>query len=569
MRRGTGADVAVLVADDGRADFGSYVRELLSLEGISPVQLALEGLDFGVLPRRVVTAADLPLTIEEAEALRAHVERGARLLLLAPAPHAGRVFGFAPTWESVLGGYLRLQVPSFPNVPLQVHGALRRLVPPGGAEVLGTLFGDRDGSLGGDPAIVRTRVGDGELIVFLYDLARSVALTRGGDPRRVLHHGNGVEPGWRASDMFAGFLDPECARVPQADLQCHLLRMLLVAPLHEPVGVPFLWYFPAGAPTALLLSSDDDYSTPEQFDELRACLRRYGARTTHYLMADTFLAAEHKAELEAEGDSFSLHPMHREPLARTWKQTLEETRAAFVSRFGCEPGPSIRNDSVAWQGYVDSARWNAECGFSWDGNFLSVGERAPHYMTGGGLPLRFVDSSGDVLSLWQLPAHYGDDTVLGDAYYSLRLSTPTAIDVIGGMLKANADSHHSMLCLIIHPVSFAQYSSDLWSGVLAEAARLDIPRLSLDEFAAFWERRREVEITASEASDSGYEWRVRVPSGCDDLSLLLPASRSVRVSWNGESADVESRTIDGVEHATVWLPPTAGEWVLSVDLVAS
>jgi hypothetical protein len=81
---------------------------------------------------------------------------------------------------------------------------------------------------------------------------------------------------------------------------------------------------------------------------------------------------------------------------------------------------------------------------------------------------------------------------------SLGLSDAAAIKLICARLVANTDSYHSVVSsLTNHPVSFAEYSSGAWEGGLHEAARLEIPRFSVDELSSYWERRQREGITVS------------------------------------------------------------------------
>jgi hypothetical protein len=557
-------DIALLVSGDGTQDFGGYTEALLRMEGLRVGQIPLEVFDVGALPSRIVVASDLPLTLPEAEALRGRAEAGARLVFLAPNPFFATAFGFTPTYRSDVDGYLRLRVPSFTDEPLQFHAALRHLTPPAGAEVLAEVCDSTPAyAPTGAPAIVRVLIGRGEAVFFLYDLPRSIAQTRQGDPRRAGLHGNHVDLGWRAADMFSDFLAPDCSRLPQADIQCHLLRHLLAAPLAgEPVGVPSLWTFPNDAPTAILLTSDDDWSTPAQFDALHECLRRRGATITYYLVPDTIVTPERKAQWEAEGDTFSIHAVHHEPLVRTWRDTIRKHRASYHERFAEEPGPSIRNHAIPWVGYVRGAHWNLETGFRWDANFFACPPTTMHYMTGSGLPLPFVDVTGEMIPVWQQPCQYSDETTLaaGGFAFSLNLSTEEGIATVTGLMRANAEEHHSMLCINTHPVSFALYSGAMWDAVLAEAERLGVPRMSLEAFARFWEQREKVEIGAAEPGPDGWSWQLRTPEGSGSVSVLLPSPASARLAWSDGAPVVASRrVINGVDYALVRLPSTAGE----------
>ena len=560
-----GAEVTLIVAGDGREDFGLYTAELLRMEGIS---VSVHSLDDGLpalLPDVVVLAADLPLTRPEAATLRSHAEAGGRLVFLAPHPHGAEEFGFAPTYRAGVDGFLRITCLGLPSEPMQFHAALRHMAAPVEAQVVAQVCTD-DASHAptGEPAVVRLPLGGGEAWFFLVDLPRSVARTRQGDPRRSGLHGNHVAPGWRPADMFAGFLAPECAATPQADLQCHLLRHAVCSPAVDG-GVPWLWPFPDDAPTALLLSSDEDWSTPAQFEALHDALGRYDARITWYLVPDTCITPERFDAWRAEGHAFSIHPVLEEPLARTWKPTIASHRAGFRERFGVEPGPSVRNHAIAWAGYVGGARMNAALGFTWDANYFTCPPRTWHYMTGGALPLPFVDVTGEVIPIRQLPAQFSDETTLaaGGFEFSLGLQEDEAVELITGLLRANAERYHSLLCVNTHPISFAAYSRGLWERVLAEARRLAIPRMSLEGYAEFWEARQQVEVGPATPTETGWTRIVQVPDGVASVSLMAPGVKGGLFEWDGAQATAGEREVFGVRHATLRIPGEAGAHTLT------
>ncbi len=571
-----GADVTLIVASDGREDFGLYTSELLRMEGVA---VTVRGLGDGLpalLPGVVVLASDLPLTRPEADLLHRHAEAGGRLVFLAPHPHGAEEFGFAPTYRTSVEGFLRMTWPGLPPEPMQFHAALRHMVIPANGRVVAQVCtGDASHTPTGEPAIVRLPLGLGEAWFFLYDLPRSIAWTRQGDPRRSGLHGNHVAPGWRPADMFAGFLAPECAATPQADLQCHLLRHAICSPpMHvdgpEDGGVPWLWPFPDDAPTVLLLSSDEDWSTPEQFEALHDALGRYDARITWYLVPETCITPERFDAWRGEGHTFSIHPVLEEPLARTWEPSIARHRAEFRERFGVEAGPSVRNHAIPWVGYVTGARINAALGFMWDANYFTCPPRTWHYMTGGALPLPFVDVTGEVIPILQLPAQFSDETTLAASGYefSLGLQEDEAVESVIGLLRANAERYHSLLCVNTHPVSFAGYSRGLWERVLAEAQRLAVPRMSLEGYAEFWETRQKVEVGPATPTKAGWTRRVTVPDGAASVSLIVPGASGGRFEWDGVPSDVGTREVFGVPHAVVRLPEVRGACVLAWRSVA-
>lgn len=560
----------LLLADEERHpfNFGPYTAQLLQLEGLGwpetlePRRISPETLRHA--PARILVA-NTPLGVEQARALREAVATGRMLVAFLPSPELAAAFGLEPTYRTDIGGYLRIRVPGFPDEAMQFHGPLRHFRLPEEAEV---LIEQADSSAErrrtGEAAAIRLPVGAGEAIFFLYDLPQSVALTRQGDPRRISLHSNMVTPGWRAADMFVEHLDCERAHLPQADLQCHLLRHLLTDRKKEYPPLPWLWYFPHDAETVLLVSSDDDWSTREQFDALLACARRYDVRITFYLVDETVVTPEMRAAWAAQGHTFSIHPNLNNPPEWTWRETVAAHRRAFCERFGMEPGSSVRNHAIPWVGWVRGGAWMQEAGFTWDSNFFTCPPRTRYYMTGSGLPCPLVDLDGAVLHIMEQPAQFSDETTLaaGGFPFSLNLGVEEAIEIITGQMRANADAFHSLLCINTHPVSFATYSRPLWEAVFAFARDNGIPRLALEEWTGFWERRRRVGIGAAEKVKGGWEWKVTALEGTEPIRLLLPEGPT-QVTWNGAPVETQRRIVHGRNYLSTVVPP--GENILAVS----
>lgn len=551
----------LLVRDAARRHMnaGSYAAELLRLEGLPDARvLAPTGLCAGPpwRPGTRVLVADAPLTAREAGALCERVAEGHLLAAFLPGAALLGALGLEPTWSTRLGGRLRVRLDGWRDLSLRFHGPLLGARPPADAEVIA----DDDA---GAPAIVRLALGRGQALLFLYDLPRSVALSRQGDPARLDGSANRVWPGWRAADLFVDHQDLDLARVPHADLQCHLLRHLLAAwPASDDSAppLPWLWYFPGDADTVLVLTSDDDWSTRDQFEELIACARAADATITFYLVADTQVTPADRERWTAAGHTFSIHPAIEEPAARTWRSSVRRHRRSFEARFGAPPGPSIRLHAVPWVGYARAAEWDLAAGFRWDASFFTCPPCTRHYMTASGLPCPFITEMGRVVPAFQQPAQYSDETTLGAGGmpFTLGLTAPRAAAIVTADVAANAQRHHSALCVNMHPVSFADYSRALWEPVLADAAARGAPRMALEHWAAFWESRRAVRISPAERMPNGWTWRVSAPPSAVKHRMMLAGRHAgaplQELAWDGVSAVATRRVVHDVEHLSVPVP---------------
>src|SRR5690606_30849564 len=122
------------------------------------------------------------------------------------------------------------------------------------------LYSSRDASTG-QPAVTIADVGQGRASMFSYDLARSIAMTRQGNPASadVDTDGDGAV---RSIDIYKDWIDLERSHVPQADMQVRLLTRLIEAVSRRPVAR--LWYFPGTAPS-VLVPTGDAHANPQSY----------------------------------------------------------------------------------------------------------------------------------------------------------------------------------------------------------------------------------------------------------------------------------------------------------------
>ena len=114
---------------------------------------------------------------------------------------------------------------------MQFHGTADRYTPNGAATVA-TLYSDATTATS-NPAVTLNSVGSngGQAAAFTYDLARSVVLTRQGNPALAGQERDGFSP-IRSDDQFFGGALPDWVNlakvaIPQADEQQRLLANLV------------------------------------------------------------------------------------------------------------------------------------------------------------------------------------------------------------------------------------------------------------------------------------------------------------------------------------------------------
>ena len=144
---------------------------------------------------------------------------------------------------------------------LQFHGTADHYTL-SGATSLGTLYSTATTPTA-YPAIVRYNRGSGQVVIFTFDLARSIILMRQGNPAWAGQEGDGTT-GIRASDMFVGrsgqpnWIDNSKLLIPQADEQMHVLTHAIEQLNAAQLPLPRLWYFPNNIKGALIMTGDSE-----------------------------------------------------------------------------------------------------------------------------------------------------------------------------------------------------------------------------------------------------------------------------------------------------------------------
>ncbi|MDE0463242.1 MAG: hypothetical protein OXH93_12570, partial [Caldilineaceae bacterium] len=373
------------------------------------------------------------------------------------------------------------------------------------------------------PAVVSTRVGRGAAVLFAYDLPYTVARLRQGNPDHVDLCFAGLDGIYRPSELFVGQLPPEKMLIPQADLHTALLARLI----EELAPRPRLWYYPqAGQTSALIMTSDDDWSTLPQFEALLDGLRRRQARCTFYVVPNTNLTRDHIEAWEAEGHTFSVHPALKADTVRTMK--IEEPQSALVGPMLAEnieryqrefgrPVRTVRQHAVRWRGYVDAARDLADLGVRMDLNYIAVSPFLG-YMCGSGRPLRFVDEAGALIDCFQQPTHWTEECLIHPEFvFSFKWPVERALEETGAIIRRAARRYYTPVALNSHPVSFATYSGPLIEGNWDTAVAEGMPILSADDWLDWTESRDQLRITLDAEGGT-----LHAASPLPAATLLLP-----------------------------------------------
>jgi hypothetical protein len=494
---------------DPTSSFSHYLRELLAVEGFAAFEETMldhlgEALaahpDGVVLPR-------MQLPLDVADQLSRYVRSGGRLVALHPDGCLVKALGLLPGYVNVTDGVLTFErsdlLGGLPLDPVQIVIPAARWSAGSGTdtEVLGTVSAPTD-PFSHHPALWHVRLGAGEVVLFAFDLAKSVSRLRHGNPDLADMPNEVFDHITRPSDLFRGQLDPRQATVPQADI----LTAVLGRAVETLIPQPRLWYYPAAAQRSVFIqTSDDDWSTIAQFETMLDVLKQYDATCTFYVVDQSQLTSDHMERWEQDGHVFSVHPATRvdvegrpptDESQRFWvpdmvRDNVERHRAQYG-----RPVNTIRNHAIRWIGYMDLARLHVELGIRGEANYFAMGVILSGYLTGSGRLAPFVDQTGEVIDHLQIASHWTEEILVSDAHgFSERWLPSRAREYTNGIISRSIGRYHNPTVINSHPVSFATYSRPLIESNWKTAREGGVPIISADAWVSFTDERRAISMS--------------------------------------------------------------------------
>jgi peptidoglycan/xylan/chitin deacetylase (PgdA/CDA1 family) len=556
----------VLVQDGQReSTYGRYAGEILRTEGLNWYQIEpFENQDAAQLSNfAAVILAPSILTGRQVEELVRYVENGGILICFRPCLRLGEALGLQPTYVAQMNGYVRLDVAhaicaGLCGDALQMHGIGDRWNIPEGSPLtaVARMSGTRDGAPDA-PWLIAGSHGKGRVCMCASDLPAVVAAIRQGDVDRANTLSGGLDGIYRPSELFIGHLDRECAHLPQADVYTALLANAIDWLIAHPI--PRLWYYPEPTQrSVLVMTSDDDWSTPKQFETMIEALEKRRGTCTFFLVPGSHLSKQQVDQWSERGHAFSCHPdfsainssavqdhqayrsFGLDEQILLFSDMVQGSLQEIQDTFGVDVR-TIRQHAIRWQGYIEAARALEAARVELETNYYSIQPFAASYMTGSGRPMRFVDQDGEIINVFQQPTMISEDTTIGTHSFAPHWSTAFVLERVAGVMDENLSTYYTGLTVNIHPVSFADYAQELAEGIWDLAYERSIPIVSADEWLRFTRARYSVQMKDVEWARDKLRFALELPSsGPQELPLL-----TVACSTHGHY--VENVTLNAIE----------------------
>jgi N,N-dimethylformamidase beta subunit-like protein/uncharacterized protein DUF4082/Big-like domain-containing protein/K319-like protein/purple acid phosphatase-like protein len=576
----------ILVVGSTANPFGRYLGEILSAEGLDEYKVTdISNVTASVLGNYdVVVLGDMPLTASQATMFSAWVNGGGHLVAMSPDHQLATLLGLTVTGGTLDDGYLKVDTSAPPgtgitSATMQFHGRAERYSL-SGAHAIATLYSDATTATS-SPAVTTNDVGGsgGEAAAFTYDLARSVVETRQGNPAWSGQERDGVTP-IRSDDLFygnaAGDAHPDWVNlskvaIPQADEQQRLLANVVTQMTSDQMPLPRFWYFPHDDKAVVVMTGDDhgNGGTAGRFDaQLGASPSGCSVadwecvRSTSYVYPGTPLTDAQAQSYTSQGFEVGLHvttgcaDWTRSSLDATYTSQLTQWHAQFP---GLNGPVSERTHCIVESDYSSQPKVELTHGIRLDTNYYYwppnwVNDK-PGLFTGSGIPMRFADTDGSVIDVYQAPTQMTDES--GQSY---PFTVNTLLDNALG-----ASGYYGAFTANMHTDSA---TSDGASAILGSAQTRGVPVVSAQQMLTWLDARNASSFQALSFSGGAMQFTVNAAGAAHGLRAMLPTTTGTgaalqSITRGGTNVAFVKRTIKGVEYA--FFDATSGAYVATYN----
>jgi len=525
----------ILVVDLPNNPYSDYVGEILRAEGMPFTTVGLSLMTAGLLGQfDVVLLGDTSLTQTQVGLLTTWVQGGGNLIAFRPDADLASLLGLLDASGTVTNKYLKIDTSSAPGAgivgsTIQFHGAADRFVL-FGARTIATLYSSAT-SATSNPAVTVNGVGPngGQAAAFTYDLAKSIVQTRQGNPSWVGQDRDGVTP-IRSDDLFFGgsstdWVDTNKIAIPQADEQQRLLVNMIEYVMADRHPVPRFWYLPRGEKAAIVMTGDDHAlgGTAGRFDRYMSyspagcsVVEWECVRSTSYIYPNSPLTNAQAASYTAAGFEVAVHLTTdcQNWTPSTLGNAFNQQLADFASKYTSVPAPvSNRTHCVAWSDWASEPKIELQRGIRLDTNYYHypgawIGAK-PGFMTGSGIPMRFADTDGTPIDVWQAATQMTDESGqnIPTTVTSL-LDKALGPEGYYGIFTANMHTDHAE-----HPDSDA---------IVAAAQARSVPIVSAKQMLTWLDGRDSSAFRSIGWLNKTLTFTVQAGAGARGLQAMLP-----------------------------------------------
>ncbi len=572
----------ILVITKSSNPFTQYYAEILRAEGlnefavrdISSVSAAtLAGYDVAIL-------GDMTLTAAQVTTLSDWVGGGGNLIAMRPDPQLATLLGLSGGPTTLANGYVKVDTSRAPGAgiaadTMQYHGTAARWALSGATSVA-TLYSDASTATT-SPAVTLRDVGTngGQAAAFAFDLARSVVQTRQGNPAWAGQERDGQAGPIRADDMFFGaaagdnlpdWINLAKVAIPQADEQQRLLANLIGTVAADRKPIPRFWYLPRDEKAAVVMTGDDhgNGGTSGRFDGFAAaspagcgvaaweCIRG-----TSYIYPNTPLTNARAAQYAADGFEIALHVNTGcgDFTAASLDDFIGSQLTQFQAAFPSLPAVATnRTHCIAFSDWATEPKTELAYGmrldtnyYYWPGSWIA---NRPGFFTGSGMPMRFADSDGSMIDVYQAATQMTDES---DQTYPFTIDT-----LLNG--ATGPSGYYGVFTANMHTDSATSSGAD---AIVASAKARSVPVVSAKQMLTWLDGRNRSSFGSIAWSANALRFTVTAAAGASGLRGMVPASAGgaaiATITRNGSSIAFTRQLIKGVDYA--FFDATDGSYV--------
>ena len=429
------------------------------------------------------------------------------------------------------------------------------------------------------PAVTMRTVGTqgGRAAAFTYDLARSIVYTRQGNPAWAGQERDGTSP-IRSDDMFFGnapfdpqpnWVDLSKVAIPQADEQQRLLVNLLGTMTADKKPMPRFWYLPRGAQGG----RGHDRRRPRGAAAPRAASTSSGREPGRLLGGPVGVHPGHVLRLsQRAADERPGGGLHRRRLRgrRARQHRLRGLHPGVAGGQLHEPAARLartvtrafpipvteRTHCIAFSDWASTPKTELAHGMRLDGNYYywppSWVLNVPGVFTGSGMPMRFADTDGSLIDVYQSTTQMTDES---DQIYPFTIDSllDRALGSTGYYGAFNANMHTDAT------------TSQGADAIVASAKARGVPVVSARQMLTWLDGRNGSTFNGITWSNDTLGFRVAVGAGATALRGMVPAQFGGKalngVTRDGSPVTITRETIKGVEYA--FFAASAGQYAAS------
>ena len=565
--QGPGGPIAIVTSSANQ--YSKYLAEILRTEGLNEFAT----IDVGSVSASTLANYDVVIlgnvTVSAAQAtdLNTWVSGGGNLIAMRPGSNLSSLLGITAASGTTTNGYLKVDSATAPGAgivtdTIQFHGAADNYSLQSGTTAVASIYSNATTATS-FPAVTLRSVGSsgGEAAAFTYDLPSSIVQTRQGNPAWAGQDRDGQAP-IRSNDMFFGgsstdWVNLSKVAIPQADEQQRLLTNLIQTMNRDKKPLPRFWYFPKGH-KAVLIGTGDDHGnggTAGRFDQMIAnspagcsvsdwtCFRY-----SSYIYPNSPLSNSAAVSYSNQGFEVGVHEstgcanFTPASLAAVYANDL----AAWRSNYPGLPDPvTNRTHCIAFSDWSSQPKTELANGMRMDGNYYywpaSWVQDRPGFMTGSGMPMRFADTDGTMIDVYQAATQLTDES--SQSFPSTIHSLLTnALGTQGYYGAFNANFHTDLS---------TQAESN---ALVAEAKEHGVPIVSGKQMTAWLDGRNASSFSSIGWSGSTLSFTVKVGTGANGLTAMLPiaganGTQLSGLTRGGTAVDYTQVTIKGIDYA--------------------